>query len=295
MALSSSFLGVDALVRAQLDDRLDELERAFGADCFTLIGPIAFQIDDVIRDEIEEIKNKKEKLVFIIESGGGFAETARRISDTLRHHYRFVEFVVPSYAMSASTILVMSGDAIHMDYYSVLGPIDPQVDDGNGNLIPASGYLINYEKLLQKANAGIISATEMRLLLSFDQGKLYYYDQGRSLSRSLVEEWLAKYKFKDWTKTETRGAPVTDVMKKTRATEIANALNDTEKWNSHGMGISRDVLVNDLNLKIEDFGSDATTNAAIKGYHKLLLDYMAANNYIRLTHTRENWRYQEGG
>lgn len=118
---------------------------------------------------------------------------------------------------------------------------------------------------------------------------------GRNLSRSLVEEWLAKYKFKDWTSTEKRGLPVTEVMKKNRATEIANALNDTEKWNSHGMGISRNILVNDLNLKIEDFGANPSINAAVKGYHKLLLDYVAVNNYVRLTHTRENWRYQEGG
>ena len=234
-------------------------------------------------------------MIFVIESSGGFAETARRISDTLRHHYKFIEFVIPSYAMSAATILVMSGDAFHMDYYSVLGPIDPQIDDGSGNLIPASGYLIKYEELLRKANKGNIGTAELRILLSFDQGKLHYYEQGRDLSRSLLEEWLVKYKFKDWCETETRRLPVTPAMKKKRATEVANKLNDTRKWNSHGMGISREVLVNDLNLRVEDFGADAKINTLIKSYHKLLLDYMAANNYVRITHTRANWRYGEGG
>jgi hypothetical protein len=58
MALRSSLVGVDSLVRAQLDGRLSELERLFEADCFTSVGPIAFQIDDVIRDEIELISDK---------------------------------------------------------------------------------------------------------------------------------------------------------------------------------------------------------------------------------------------
>jgi Serine dehydrogenase proteinase len=294
-APSGGQLGVDLLVRRQLDAHLAELERLFQADCLTSVGPIAFQIDDVIRDEIEGLQNKKEKLIFIIESNGGYAETARRISDTLRHHYKFVEFIIPSYAMSAATILVMSGDAFHMDYYSVLGPIDPQVDDGDGNLIPALGYLIRYEELLDKANKGNISSAELNILLSFDQGKLYSYEQGRDLSRSLLEEWLVKYKFKDWQTTETHGRPVTPEMKKDRATDIANKLNDTRRWNSHGMGISMDILKSDINLKVEDFGADACINNAIKTYHKLLLDYMAVNSYIRIVHTRENWRYGEGG
>ena len=73
VALSSSPLGVDALTREQLDTRLGELEKLFDADCLTSVGPIAYQIDDVIRDEIEEIENKKDKLIFIIESIGNDA------------------------------------------------------------------------------------------------------------------------------------------------------------------------------------------------------------------------------
>jgi ClpP class serine protease len=75
---------------------------------------------------LAELSKKRRKLVFVLETPGGYAEVARRISDALRHHYDEVDFLIPSHAMSAGTILVMSGDAIHMDYHSVLGPIDPQ-------------------------------------------------------------------------------------------------------------------------------------------------------------------------
>ncbi len=47
----------------------------------------------------------------------------------MRKHYKEVSFIVPSHAYSAGTVLVLSGDKIYMDYYSVLGPIDPQYPD----------------------------------------------------------------------------------------------------------------------------------------------------------------------
>jgi len=149
----------------------------------------------------------------------------------------------------------MSGDAIWMDYYSVLGPIDPQVpSQDDGRLIPALGYLIKYEELLAKANAGQAGGAELEILLSFNQGELYSYEQARALSVALLEEWLVRYKFRDWKTTERHGRPVTRAMKKARAREIAAKLNDVKRWNSHGIGINMQVLKRDMKLKIDDFG-----------------------------------------
>ena len=145
------------IVQSRPLDDLCQLENTFSADVLSYVGPIIDGVDLQIREVLEELETKKEKLVVILETDGGFAETARRISDILRNHYKVVDFLVPSRAMSAGTILVMSGDAILMDYYSVLGPIDPQVSDQDGNLVPALGYLIQYERLLRKANRGNVS------------------------------------------------------------------------------------------------------------------------------------------
>lgn len=132
---------------------LGSIESDVSADLLTYAGPIAWGADDRIKDAVETLRRRKRRLLFLLETTGGFAEAARRISDTLRHHYQAVDFLIPSHAMSAGTILAMSGDSIWMDYYSVLGPIDPQVPSHDGRrLIPASGYLIKYEELLRKAN-----------------------------------------------------------------------------------------------------------------------------------------------
>ena len=279
--------GANEFIELTLAQYLDDLESHLQADCLTDVGPLLSGADDRIRYAIEAIRNKKKKLVVMLETIGGFAEVARRISDTFRRHYTVVDFLIPSHAMSAGTILAMSGDAIHMDYYSVLGPIDPQVENQEGRLIPALGYLIRYEDLLEKANSGNITAAELNVLLNFDQGDLYRFTQARDLSISLLEEWLVKYKFKDWTTTETHGDPVSLEMKKNRAREIAEELNNVRKWNSHGIGISAEILRCELNLKIDDFGTNPSLNDAVQKYHRLLSDYMAKLGQQIVIHTRE--------
>lgn len=261
--------------------RANEIEEICDADCLTYVGGIILGADDAIRNAVETIDPKRDKLLFILETPGGYAETAARIAETLRHHYTTVEFLVPGFAISAGTILVMSGDAIHMDYYSTLGPIDPQVDADDGSMIPALGYLIRYEDLLKKAKRGILTTAEMNILLSFDQGRLYWYEQAWDLSVSLLQEWLVKYKFKNWAVTESKRKKVTSAMKRKRAKEIADKLNDVRHWNSHGRGISMERLIRELNLKIDDFGRNEKLNRAIRAYHTLLTDYMAKMRHAR--------------
>ena len=289
--MATKHISANQLVEDQLSRNIAELESVMDSDCLTYVGPIAFGADDDIREAVEEIAalpNKRKKLVFVLETPGGFAETTRRIVNTVRNHYEVIDFLVPSYAMSAGTILVMSGDAIHMDYYSVLGPIDPQIEV-NGKLVPALGYLIRYEKLLNMAKKGNISQAEMEILLSFDQAELYSYEQARDLSKSLLQDWLCKYKWKDWIVTETRKIPVTDAMKKKRANDIAVKLNDVKRWNSHGIGINIKQLREVLNLKIDDFGVDKKINEVVRRYHKLLTDYMGKMRHKSAVHTGQTY------
>jgi hypothetical protein len=185
----------------------------------------------------------------------------------------------------------MSGDAIWMDYYSRLGPIDPQVQSNTGRAVPALGYLIQWERLIEKAKKGEITLPEIQLMIDgFDQAELYQYEQARELSISLLEEWLAKYKFKNWKKTQTRGIPVTTQMRKLRAQLIAKELNNTERWHVHGHGISMEVLRRDLNLLIDDFGQDPKLSDMIKGYHSLLSDYMKKMGQLVVIHTAGSYR-----
>ncbi|HVB98242.1 MAG TPA: serine dehydrogenasease [Candidatus Dormibacteraeota bacterium] len=283
-------INANAIIEAQLDVHVQAIEEAMKADVLAFCGPIVHGVEDYIRDAIENVTDRRDKLVIVLETEGGYIEVAERIANIVRRHYKIVDFVVPNFAMSAGTVLVMCGDAIHMDYFSILGPIDPQTERPDGRLIPALGYLEKYDALIQKSKKGKLSTAELTFLVSkFDPAELYYYEQSKKLSDSLLQEWLVKYKFKNWTKTETRKRNVTLRMKKARAKEIAAKLNDTKKWCSHSRGISLQVLRNDLNLQIEDFGEKSETNKALREYYKLLGDYKEKRGHRWVIHSHQNY------
>jgi hypothetical protein len=176
-----------------------------------------------------------------------------------------------------------------MDYFSVLGPIDPQLPK-DGKMVPALGYLEQYKRLIDKSNKGDLTTAELAYLINkFDPAELYMYEQARELSISLLKEWLAKYKFKNWKKTKTRKLKVTKVMREKRAEEIGNLLNKIDKWNSHGRGIHMSILRRDLKLVIEDFEQDPDLKSAIRDYQQLLDNYRSTAHHQYVVQTREQY------
>jgi len=281
-------------IERQLNEQLLKIAGQFSSespvDILSFTGPLFEGVDNLIRTAIERLKSesKCERLVVILTTKGGYIEPVRRMVDTMRTHYACVDFVIPDYAYSAGTVLAMSGDSIHMDYYSRLGPIDPQEEvKGGEKLVPALGYLEQYKRLIRKAKRGTITLAEIQILINvFDQAELYKYEHERELSIALLKQWLVKYKFKNWKRTETRGIAVTDAMREQRAGQIAKALNNIKRWHTHGHGISKDVLQNDLNLKIDDFGQNPDRSSSIRAYYDLLRDYMAKRSCRGVVHTK---------
>jgi len=281
-------IGTFEYVEQQLQYALWQLEKVMDLDVASYLGPILPGVDEIFRRTIKDFDKKRNGLAIVLETDGGMIQTVERLVHIIRHHYEHVVFVVPDRAMSAGTVFVLSGDAIYMDYYSVLGPIDPQVSGRDGKLVPALGYWKQYQKLLERAKDpdDPITPTEVNLLIDgFDQAELYSYEMARELSVDLLKEWLVKYKFKDWTETETRREPVTAEMKRARAEEIANMLNDTDKWYSHGRGISMQVLRRDLKLRIDDFEEDPKLSKAVRKYYDLLVDYRWKRGHQAVIHS----------
>jgi hypothetical protein len=269
----------DSVIESQLDRHLEELEQKTGGDALTYCGPITHGADDLLRQRIETLagyrRTKKKKLVLLLETSGGYIEVAERMVKTLRTHYQHVDFFVPNYAMSAGTILVLSGNAIFMDYYSVLGPIDPQIErNSDGNMVPALGYLEFYDRLVRKSANGNLTTAELAYLLQkFDPAELYQFEQAREQSIALLKDWLVRYKFKNWVTTKSKKRRVSIAMKRQRAQEIAEMLGNANEWHSHGRGISMDVLQKKVRLQIEDFGKDSQLNQVVHSYYDLLTHY----------------------
>ena len=272
----------------------------FDADVIIMRCVLTFGLDDFVRDEIEYLKEQdstKNTLVVILETTGGYIEVVERIVSVFRRHFMVVNFVIPNYAYSAGTVLALSGDEIYMDYYSVLGPIDPQFQTESGEPVPGMGYIAKYDELLKTINEvpddkiETVKAEMAFLLKKFDPAKLFHIEQAVEHSKGLIKAWLPKYKFKKWEKPETRGADVTEHYKVERATRIAQVLADAKHWHSHGRGISRhDLESEEIGLKTVDFGSNPNLNNNIRHYHGLFTDYMDKLDVKSAIHSRRGLR-----
>ncbi len=272
-----------------LNRLLEQLEAHLEADVLCFNGPILAGVDAKVRFALEDIPNRRAKLAVILHTPGGIVEVAERIVQVIRHFYcgnnSEVAFYIPDVAMSAGTVFAMSGDSIWMDYYSRLGPIDPQVERDD-KLVPALSYLSQYNMLIDKADRGVLTDTEFAILRGFDQAELHKFAMARDLSISLLKEWLVQYKFKNWNKRKTSGTIVTLEDKRKRAETIATTLMNHEMWGSHGRGIPMSRLTSDLNLVIDDYGTDATLSRLLRLYHSLVEDLKFQNKVDHFAHTR---------
>lgn len=277
---------VDQAVQHWADRQLVDIEAREKADVITIISPIYYGLEHSVRVAVEAFENRRKKLLVILDTSGGIVEVVERIVRVFRTHYMEVVFLVPDRAMSAGTVLVMSGDAIMMDYHSVLGPIDPQVER-EGKFVPALSYLAQFKSLSERAKDEGLTTADVILLQKLDLAELHQFELAKKLSISLLKQWLAVYKFKDWKKTEGRGKRVTKKMREDRAEEIADALSSHERWQTHGRGIDRATLTKELNLKIDDYGADEQLRQVVWDYFWFLKDHMRRNGYASLVHSRE--------
>ncbi|WP_271768508.1 SDH family Clp fold serine proteinase [Aquimarina algiphila] len=284
---------LDNTITDLLNKFLLELETHFKADILSYYGPFESGNENDFLKIVEEIaydKDKKDKLYIILTTGGGSANVVERFVNILRKHYNEINFIVPDYAYSAGTIFCMSGDNILMDYFSVLGPIDPQVQNKEGKLVAALGYLDKINELITKAQSNTLTQAEFIILKDFDLAELRGYEQAKDLTIALLEKWLVNFKFKNWdvhrTNPKLKGQPVTEPEKIERAKEIADFLSDNNKWKSHGRPINIDAL-KELRLEIEDYSNNIERRKLIRNYYELLSDYVIRGGVRNFVHTRK--------
>ena len=283
---------VDSLVHKQLDVTRVNLCNLLNSNVIFYYGPMFFDTPRIFYDSINKIDKKKKALSIILTTSGGAVEPTERTVEIIRTHFQQVNFIVPDYAMSAGTIFCMSGDKILMDEVSSLGPIDPQLQQPDGSLIPALGYLEQLEKMIERSKSGEISIVEIDMLRKLDLGDINRFEQARNLTITLLKKWLVKYKFKDWkihrSSPKLKGKPVTLKEKEKRAEEIARQLGDVKLWHSHGRHISAKTLDSVLRLEIDNYAFKKELKEAITVYQGIAMDYILKNGYMLFAHGEKN-------
>ncbi len=262
------------------------------ASAMTKQAPIAIDYDDrvPILDQLGNLKG--DKIDVILETPGGSAEIVEDIVEQIRNKFSEVAMIVPGHAKSAGTIMVMAGDEILMEPASALGPIDAQVVQG-GKRFSAHAFLEGLEKIKQDVERqNRLNLAYVPILQNISPGEIQTCENALSFAKTLVTEWLSKYKFKFWETHSGTGELVTDHEKKKRAQEIAETLCDHGRWLAHGRSITINDLRDEMRLKVTDFTDDAKLCDAIRRYYTLLKMSFDTTNIFKIYETPKSQIYR---
>ena len=202
----------------------------------------------------------------LIHSPGGYPEATESIVQQLRGKYSSIRFIVPSFAKSAATMLVMSGNEILMDRDAELGPIDPQMRTQNGTS-PAEAILEQFGKA-QTELQGDPSRLPSWIPILSPLGPSLLVDARHAidLSKTLVKTWLLDYMFAG------------DANAEPKATAIVDYLGDHARFHSHARAVKIPDLL-PLGVKVTDIRQNRDFQGAVDELY-CCLDVLLGNSPV---------------
>jgi len=263
----------------------------YASDMGKSSAPISILPNDLLpfQDQLSYVKSKDVDI--LLETPGGIAEVVEDMVELIRDKYERVGIIIPGTAKSAGTIFSMAGDEILMGETSSLGPIDAQVPN-NGKRFSADAFLDGLEKIKQEVlTTGKLNPAYIPMLQSISPGEIQHCENAQNFSRTLVKNWLSKYKFKYWETHHSTGKIVTQEEKDFRADEIAVKLCKHSDWLTHGRSIRiKDLL--DMKLEIYDYRESTEMNDAITKYYTLLKMSFDLTGIYKIFETKDTQIYQ---
>jgi ClpP class serine protease len=133
-------------ILARRSQLIHELEEERGSKVLTMIHrkepwsasdeepEIVLEDSEVILQQVRETPPDK-PIDFIIHTEGGLAFAADLIAMALKYHPGKVTVMIPFYALSDGTYIVLAADEIMMEKCSILAPCEPIIADMQANLI----------------------------------------------------------------------------------------------------------------------------------------------------------------
>lgn len=105
---------------------------------------------EIIENILKSYGKKFDKIDLILYSGGGFAESAERIVNSIYSYCDDFRVIIPTQAKSAATIVAMGASTILMSDTSEIGSIDPQISLPTGISTPVQSIIKAYDELMHK-------------------------------------------------------------------------------------------------------------------------------------------------
>lgn len=204
---------------------------------------------------IDSLSPQTKSIDFILNSPGGFAEDTEMIVTILRNKFDKIRFIIPHSAMSAATMLALSGDKILMFSSSQLGPIDPQVKGPTSG--PAQSIIDGFDEIKKEVEKSKrLNGAYVPLLNKMDVATIKFCENSIKYGKTNVKKWLRDYMFKD----------LSALKKRKIAEKIGNYFSSQRRHLTHRKPIFREQAIAQ-GLVIEQIEKDRKFAQMIKEYY----------------------------
>jgi hypothetical protein len=202
-------------------------------------------------------------LTLIMHTPGGVINATETIVSYLRSKFDYIEVIVPTYAMSAGTMICLSANRIVMGRQSQLGPIDPQMFVG-GRMVSAIAILDQFERAKHEINEDRNSAHLWAPILpSLGPALLEEANHAIMYSEKIVADWIWKYCYNGLPDFKSKALSISKYFSR-------GSGKDHEKKN-HGRRIDRDE-VKGQGLFVEDLeDNQSLQELVLTAYHLLTI------------------------
>jgi hypothetical protein len=228
-------------------------------------------------------------LVLILHTPGGLTNAAESVVAYLRSKFAYIETVVPTFAMSAGTMVTLASDNIVMGRQSQLGPIDPQMPYA-GRAISARAVVDQFDTakldILGDPDKQIPGDLQMAhvwapVLSTIGPSLLQEARNALAYSERMVSQWLEAYMCR--VESDPRAA----------GQRIASYFNDASEHLSHGRRIDRDEC-RQQGLLVDDLEDDqALQEAVLTLYHMMTIVFQnGATTKLLMSTTGSAWMKQ---
>jgi ATP-dependent protease ClpP protease subunit len=248
-------------IEQNLQDRLEEISDLRGGSNVVLYASAFLQkpgapapLLQITREEVNGFMSMlhgmtwEDGLTLILHTPGGIPDATETIVDYLWSKFDDVEVIVPTYAMSAGTMISLAATRIVMGRQSQLGPIDPQMPVGNGN---RSGSARAITEQFERAETEIIGNQQKAhvwapILQSLGPALLQEAEDALDYGTNMVSEWLEEEMFSDREDAAEKAEEVAEYFKSSQHKSHGRRI---DKHEAESQGLEVESLEDDQELQ----------------------------------------------
>jgi hypothetical protein len=171
--------------------RLEQLSRQAGKDCYLYVGSMSRAGYDQMTEWFT--KQQTEEAYLFLATYGGDPDAGYRIARALRHHYRHLTLVIPTFCKSAGTLLAIGADQLVISDKGELGPLDMQLKKPDELFDMSSGLDITQAMaFLRTQSADILKSTLVELKVDLEVTTKTAAEIATKLAQGLVSPIYAQ-------------------------------------------------------------------------------------------------------